>query len=569
MHLRFKILVFCFLLALPLLGQESSFEDLRKEYTQQFRIDLDSARSIALEMLKLSKSKADQNQEATAYKLIGNSYAVQANFEKANEYFYKSRDLLIELKDEQSLTTIYNNIGTVFYELGNYPPAQEFLLKSLRLAEKFKDHKSAARTYNNLGNIHSDLSNTDKALEYYKKSLELKIELNQKNRLPAAYNNIGLIYSKMNQHKLAIEYLNKSADIAKEIEDPRSESRAYTNIGAEFTRQEEFNKALQFLNQSIQIKKGINDQDGLASAYLYRGENYLKTRQYNKAISDCSLSLQKAETSGAANLQKEASKCISLSLEKQGKHQQALTYYKRFNLMSDSLFNKNKAQEITRNEMNYQFEKQQLADSIAFHKLQTSQQVAYERELNSQHKKFYITLIVSLLIIAFMGILYWRYKQNLKLKGLENQLLNSEIEFKKKDLTNLAINISDNQDWAESLAEKLEQMKSSTGRKRAKELEEIETEVKNKIWVNKQNDEFYNKIDELSSSFYHRLNAQFEGLTKTEIRMCTLIKLDLNTKQIATLQNINPASVKLSRNRLRKKLNLSADDDLNAFLRAF
>ena len=373
----------------------------------------------------------------------------------------------------------------------------------------------------------------------------------------------------MNEHKLAIEYLTKSADIAKEIDDLRSESRAYTNLGAEFTGRNQYSKAQEFLDKSIQIKTRINDEDGLASAYLYRGENYLKSKSYTKAIADCSLSLQKAEASGAANLQKEASKCISLSLEKQGKYREALKYHKRFNLISDSLFNKDKAQEITRNEMNYQFEKQQLADSIAFHKLQTSQKVSYERALNKQHQKFYITLIISLVIILFMSILYWRYKQNLRLKGLENQLLNSEIEFKKKDLTNLAINISDNQDWAESLAEKLESMKSSSGRKRAKELEDIETEIKNKIWVHKQNDEFYKKIDELSSSFYHRLTSRFEGLTKTEIRMCTLIKLDLNTKQIATLQNINPASVKMSRNRLRKKLNLSSDDDLNAFLRAF
>ena len=90
-----------------------------------------------------------------------------------------------------------------------------------------------------------------------------------------------------------------------------------------------------------------------------------------------------------------------------------------------------------------------------------------------------------------------------------------------------------------------------------------------KIWVDKSADDFYTKIDALSSSFYDKLTTQFEGLTKTEIRLCSLIKLDLDTKQIAALQNINPSSVKKSRNRLRKKLNLSPEEDLDAFLKTF
>jgi DNA-binding CsgD family transcriptional regulator len=238
-------------------------------------------------------------------------------------------------------------------------------------------------------------------------------------------------------------------------------------------------------------------------------------------------------------------------------------------VLKDSLFNEKRTQEITRAEMSYQFEKKQLADSVKFHKLQTEQKVSYERNLNKQNTKFYLLLIVSFAIIGFLTFLYYKYRQNLKLKKVENQLLNSEIEFKKKDLTTMAVNISNNQEWAESLAERLQSLKAATGRKRQKELELLEEEIKNKIWVNKDSDNFYQKVDELSSSFYERLNKQFEGLTKTDVRLCSFIKLNLNTKQIATLQNINPSSVKMSRNRLRKKLNLTPEDDLSSFLRTF
>ena len=545
------------------------FEAGYSAFMTMMRLDLDSARITGHELLKFSIEKNNKNWESTSNKLIGNTYAIQGRFENANEYFFRSHHILRDIDDKKGLATILNNIGTVFYELGNYTHAQDYLLKSLRLTEELNDDNATARTLNNLGNVHNDLRNNEKALTYYEKSLKIKERLGQKRRLPAAYNNIGLIYSNLRKHGLAIHNLNKSAEISKEIGDERSFSRALSNLGIEYSKQFQLDKALDYFNRSIVIKSEINDKDGLASAYLYRGQNYLEMKHYQKAKSDCMSSLEMTKKSGALNLQKEACECISASFEALGDFKSALSYNQRFLKLKDSLFNKERTQEITRNDMAYQFEKQQLADSIAYHKRETAQKVAFEQDINKQHRKFYITLIVSLLIIGFLLFIYAKHKQRLKFKSLENELLNSEIEYKKKDLTNMAVNISNNQEWAESLAEHLEILKASTGRKRANELERLEKEIKNKIWVNNNSDDFYKQIDELSSSFYDKLTSQFDGLTKTDIRLCSLIKLNLNTKQIAILQNINPSSVKMSRNRLRKKLNLSPKQDLSAFLRAF
>lgn len=99
-------------------------------------------------------------------------------------------------------------------------------------------------------------------------------------------------------------------------------------------------------------------------------------------------------------------------------------------------------------------------------------------------------------------------------------------------------------------------------------IKDLEKEIKNRIWVNNETDEFYQKIDAFSTAFYKKLTDQFKDLTKNEIRLCSLIKLNLDTKQIATLQNINPASVKMNRNRLRKKLNLEPEDDIYQFLQS-
>ncbi|MEZ4827610.1 MAG: LuxR C-terminal-related transcriptional regulator [Bacteroidia bacterium] len=50
--------------------------------------------------------------------------------------------------------------------------------------------------------------------------------------------------------------------------------------------------------------------------------------------------------------------------------------------------------------------------------------------------------------------------------------------------------------------------------------------------------------------------------------MITLMKMNLSTKEIATILNITPESVNKARYRLRKKLNLDTDQNLQQFILA-
>jgi DNA-binding CsgD family transcriptional regulator len=48
--------------------------------------------------------------------------------------------------------------------------------------------------------------------------------------------------------------------------------------------------------------------------------------------------------------------------------------------------------------------------------------------------------------------------------------------------------------------------------------------------------------------------------------MCAFIKLQLDRKQIASLLNVTPKAIEIARYRLKKKLNLGAEEDLNKFI---
>lgn len=69
--------------------------------------------------------------------------------------------------------------------------------------------------------------------------------------------------------------------------------------------------------------------------------------------------------------------------------------------------------------------------------------------------------------------------------------------------------------------------------------------------------------------FSEKLLKEFPTLTKSEIKLCTFLRLGMNTKDIASVLFQNPASIKVSRSRLRKKLNLETSDNLISFLSTF
>ncbi len=187
--------------------------------------------------------------------------------------------------------------------------------------------------------------------------------------------------------------------------------------------------------------------------------------------------------------------------------------------------------------------------------------------------------------LAYMGYvlitlsLFWvllRFRERTLLKAqqiekseLENKLLKAEITYKQKDLVDLAFAISENQKWGSYLLDKLKEIRTSRGQSKGKQFDELENDIKNKTLIETNKVNFQDKIDRLNNEFYQSLLLQYPKLSKTDLRLCTLIRLDFSTNDIAMLQNIEQESVYMGRKRLRKKLNLTSDVGLDVFLKQF
>ncbi|GLR20178.1 helix-turn-helix transcriptional regulator [Portibacter lacus] len=203
-----------------------------------------------------------------------------------------------------------------------------------------------------------------------------------------------------------------------------------------------------------------------------------------------------------------------------------------------------------------------------------------EVELLNQRLITWLISILSIIFLVVMSVLYYLRKQhienarnkqliaqqNLELTSIRNQQLKLEIESKQRDLSDFAINLTQNQEWAKVLASKLEYLKTTRGRERKKLMDDFENEVLKKTIFDTNTKEFYEKIDKLSDAFYSRLHSKFPDLSKTEKRLCSLIRLNIDSRNIAIVQNITLSSLNKSRYRLRKKMNLAKDEELDDFI---
>jgi hypothetical protein len=85
-------------------------------------------------------------------------------------------------------------------------------------------------------------------------------------------------------------------------------------------------------------------------------------------------------------------------------------------------------------------------------------------------------------------------------------------------------------------------------------------------YLNVNDKTFEIQMDELHQDFFKKLKERFPGLSNHDLRLCAYLKIGLNSKEIADILNIQPSSSFISRSRLRKKLNLRADETLYDFL---
>lgn len=142
-----------------------------------------------------------------------------------------------------------------------------------------------------------------------------------------------------------------------------------------------------------------------------------------------------------------------------------------------------------------------------------------------------------------------------------------EIEKKNIELVEKTMLLIKNNEFNLEIEKKLKKlMKSFDGNRTAKALidkiiKDIDTKLRQDSWQ-----QFEIAFNSVHSDFTKDLIAQYPNLTPAEVRLSIFIKLGMNIKDTASVLYQTPESLKVARSRLRKKLSINSDINLQNYL---
>jgi ligand-binding sensor domain-containing protein/DNA-binding CsgD family transcriptional regulator len=149
---------------------------------------------------------------------------------------------------------------------------------------------------------------------------------------------------------------------------------------------------------------------------------------------------------------------------------------------------------------------------------------------------------------------------------LQNEKLGAEITTKNNELMSKAVQMAHKNELLVSIKNDLDAIKTASETDRTKSLRALTRMLESEIENKESWEQFLSYFEEVNYSFINQLQTIHPNLTQNDRRMCALIRLNMSNREIATLLNISIPGVEKSRYRLKKRLDLTIEEDLSRYL---
>lgn len=372
-------------------------------------------------------------------------------FSRDTAMHYQMRALMLAQKysilKEQAHS--HNIIGEIHLANNEYLKGLEYFKKAYRIAEKAGDELEMATSFNDMAVLFSEWEQHKKALNYYRKAEEIITRIGSPVEKSALYNNIAVEHIALENHVEAIRTLEKAMGFAQEAKSTNDIAYIYLNLAYCHTRQGQRNQAILNFQQSLKLYRLVNNHEGifaslasLSLTWLELGQAQKAKKLANEMKSYQTSSLDKAE----CNYVQAA---IADSLQN---YKLAITHYKRYYQIKDSVFRKNKFETLSKisNAHENQISKKENADLKV--------QIVKEQLARAYQKKIITVISVLLLIMMalFLKILL-QYKSNKKRnKTLEKK--NKQIIVQNTTLKEQSTEIEQQKENLSSLVDKMQNL---------------------------------------------------------------------------------------------------------------
>ena len=150
-----------------------------------------------------------------------------------------------------------------------------------------------------------------------------------------------------------------------------------------------------------------------------------------------------------------------------------------------------------------------------------------------------------------------RKKKEREIIKLTNEKLEADIIHKNKELATTTMQVIHKNEFLIQLKDKLQGLSNGLSTKNTyKELSQLIKSIDSDIVHDVDWKKFEVHFDETHEGFLGKIREQYPKLSPKDLKLCSYLRMNLSTKEIAPLMNISVRGVEIARYRLRKKLEI-------------
>jgi adenylate cyclase len=342
--------------------------------------------------LAQARQNRDTKEEADLLSEIAYVYARKQDNAKALEYYRESMKILPAKSKE-----ILGNMGTVYNDIGDYPNAAECFEKAYNIQNRELIEKRTHSTNDtlnliglliSLSDVEVSMAQYEKALENYKRSELLNRDIKNKSISLWVQTGMGKCLEYQKDYSGAIKRYESALNISRQIASDDYESDLLNKIGNVYLENGDLNLSSEYAKKALSIS-GEKQNKYLPGSYLLSGKLYSKKKNYSLAVSYLQKAISLYNKSGQVDEESNAWYALSNTYELMNKKGAAFDAYKNHVVLRDSVFSLKKASQMTRIELQGEFDRKLVSDSLA----QARKDVVMRLHIQKQRGLIYGSLI--------------------------------------------------------------------------------------------------------------------------------------------------------------------------------
>gem|GEM_PF-4386539 len=434
-------------------------------------------------------------------------------------------------------------MANLFYEHNMLEEARTFLNQARAVIEdlyaKYPNNNDVAYEYAtllaNMATISVQPDHIEQRIDYYNQALALFRQVGYLRSIVVVLHNISALHFSSGDNQQARSYTLEAIEIARKGQDP-----------------------LLLLQSEIMLARLLKDEGRYTAAHDI---------------------LQKAEKKALhGNRTRALSRIYAIQAQVDslnGKYLEALKHKNQFFRYQNQLLNKERGALI-----------RTLSDQVSREKNRKEQALAEKDSAVAESNRIFriAGTIILILIIISLGVISYLNNRSLKrqrelalqqsrVDKLEHEKLNMELEqknmkinHKNKELATMASRLIDRSEFLQHLRDYLnaEQLSGDVS-----VISELNRQLTQQERLTQDLEEFQLYIDEVNQDFFYNLTQTHADLTDNEKRLCALIRMGLSVKEIATINGVTENAIRTGKHRLRRKLDMHDQGNLQEYLAHF